>query len=797
MVSTRPGSGLNRLTPADRTRLHAALLAAAGPKGPGRALIERALQIREMYSDPRAFFRDLPNHFNGDQMRALHGLWYSPGVEKIKHELGIGRGFVPGNATPGINERPPNHRYGDPIRGPEVRQIAQSYKNHGPIQADAAAHALREGRVREAFDQSNRAVTLGVNTASNFVTRGLAAERLRDPQLANQDAKKALGIEPANPQAQALYQLTKGRTSATSLLDEGRAAERTASVAPGPKAGPDGMRARPHMPDDTPLNRAAAAPIPGNVQNAAALTKSAGTFLGVGDASGARRNLDKAISQDSRSVEALNMRARLNLSQGRHMDAIADATQAIGVDAHNLQALKIRAAANLKAHDHAGAIRDASEALAIDSRDVEALNTRALAYNELKDYEHGMDDALSALRLDGKSAYGYYNRAYAQAGLGNPSAALESLRAAAGLNGLFGDALRTALQLPKLEDMIHLFGDGKLDEAARAALRQKRGEPGDSFLARLGSRGLFGLVGTSLLGGGLVAFALLTLSQRKLPRVGTAATPPPFKRQRSEQEAQDADQFWQRYTVTRAMSDEGGLGRLFEALDRRLDRRVAIKKMAPEIRRDAAQLERFLVHARMAASLSHPNILGVYSIEEAGQDVYLIFEHVEGRSLEERLLRGGPIAVPEALAIFKNVGVALKHAHAKGVMHRDLNPSNIILAEDGSAKVKDFAVAREAKDASRRITNASLSRSRDPYMAPEQRRGGDCPQSDLFALGVCLHRAVTGRLPSPGVAASALVPGIPKKFDALLSRLLVLDPSKRIATPEELLREIEEVPAKA
>src|SRR5206468_3361053 len=123
----------------------------------------------------------------------------------------------------------------------------------------------------------------------------------------------------------------------------------------------------------------------------------------------------------------------------------------------------------------------------------------------------------------------------------------------------------------------------------------------------------------------------------------------------------------------------GGMGVVYEALDRSLGRRVAIKKMRDEIRVDPRERERFLKEARTVAALHHPDIVDIHAVIDEGDDVYLVFEYVEGETLYQLLDRKGRLSLEEAASLVDQVGQALAYAHQRGVIHRDLKPSNIMV----------------------------------------------------------------------------------------------------------------------
>ncbi len=252
------------------------------------------------------------------------------------------------------------------------------------------------------------------------------------------------------------------------------------------------------------------------------------------------------------------------------------------------------------------------------------------------------------------------------------------------------------------------------------------------------------------------------------------------------------------------------MGVVYEARDKALDRRVAIKRMREEIRSDPNERRRFVQEARAVAALNHTNVVSLYQILERDDDVYLVFEYVHGRTLAEQLSRGS-MRFPDARKIMRSVCAAVEHAHRHKVIHRDLKPSNIMLTEEGGVKVMDFGVARQAAS-TKMLTNTIVGTP--PYMAPEQEQGLVRAESDVFALGVVLFEMLTGQLPFSGQGAGMLLNKIngkheqasklarqpaPAGLDAVLDKALAADPDKRFRSPAELMAALDglTVPAAA
>jgi serine/threonine-protein kinase len=193
----------------------------------------------------------------------------------------------------------------------------------------------------------------------------------------------------------------------------------------------------------------------------------------------------------------------------------------------------------------------------------------------------------------------------------------------------------------------------------------------------------------------------------------------------------------------------GGMSTVYCALDETLQRRVAIKLMNREIASDSDQLERFRREARAVAQLSHPHIVGVIDAGEDENRPYIVFEYVEGETLKERIRRQGRLPVPEAVAYAIEIARALGAAHARQIVHRDVKPQNVLIDEEGSAKVTDFGIARTMNEEGLTADGRVLGTT--DYVSPEQALGQPVTgQSDLYSLGIVLYEMLTGEVPFKG-----------------------------------------------
>jgi serine/threonine-protein kinase len=248
----------------------------------------------------------------------------------------------------------------------------------------------------------------------------------------------------------------------------------------------------------------------------------------------------------------------------------------------------------------------------------------------------------------------------------------------------------------------------------------------------------------------------------------------------------------------------GGMSNVFRAHDRLLERTVALKILHEQYTRDEDYVERFRREARAVAQLTHPNIVTVIDRGEQDGRQFIVFEFVEGQNLKE-LSAQGPLDPREAIRLTLQVAHALSFAHARGLVHRDVKPQNVLLNEDGQAKVTDFGIARSLDVHGVTQTGTVLGTS--DYIAPEQARGQKVdPKTDIYSLGVVLYELLTGEVPFSGdnfvavamrhvsePAPSVLEhrPDCPLRLDLAIQRAMAKDPADRFASMDELCAELE------
>nr|WP_129338593.1 Stk1 family PASTA domain-containing Ser/Thr kinase [Cellulomonas endophytica] len=250
-----------------------------------------------------------------------------------------------------------------------------------------------------------------------------------------------------------------------------------------------------------------------------------------------------------------------------------------------------------------------------------------------------------------------------------------------------------------------------------------------------------------------------------------------------------------RYAVVSRIA-RGGMATVYLGVDRRLDREVAVKVMHPHLADGVSGAEfvaRFRREARTAARLTHPGLVAVYDQGVDDGTSYLTMEYVEGTNLRRRMLDEGALRLGDALAVAESVLDALATAHRQGLVHRDIKPENVLLAADGRVKLADFGLARAVTEVTSTSTGTMLGTV--AYLAPELvARGTSDARTDVYAVGILLYEALTGRQPFSGEtplmvalqhvkervpAPSARVPWLPEEVDALVGALTARDPDER------------------
>ena len=255
-----------------------------------------------------------------------------------------------------------------------------------------------------------------------------------------------------------------------------------------------------------------------------------------------------------------------------------------------------------------------------------------------------------------------------------------------------------------------------------------------------------------------------------------------------------------------AVLGRGGMGVVYKARDRRLNRPVALKMLLAGAYARPDELERFLREAEAEAALRHANIVQVYDVGDLDGRPYFTMEFVEGGSLAQKLA-GTPLPAGQAAALLATLAEAVQAAHDGGIVHRDLKPANVLLTADGTPKISDFGLARRLDDGAG-LTQSGATLGTPSYMAPEQARGEtqrSVPAADVYALGAILYEMLTGRPPfraetaaetirqvveEEPVPPSRLNAKVPRDLETICLKCLHKEPHRRYASAAALAEDL-------
>ena len=250
----------------------------------------------------------------------------------------------------------------------------------------------------------------------------------------------------------------------------------------------------------------------------------------------------------------------------------------------------------------------------------------------------------------------------------------------------------------------------------------------------------------------------------------------------------------------------GGMATVWLGYDTILDRNVAIKTFKIDAN-DEDAVKRFNREAKAVTSLSHPNIVSIYDVENEGDFYYLILEYVEGMTLKDYMMKNPKMPIETIVHISKQIADGLCHAHQNGIIHRDIKPQNILMNENLTCKITDFGIARAYGDTTLTQTNQMLGTVY--YLSPEQARGNVATaQSDIYSLGILIFEMITGQIPFKGESAVAIAlkhlqeelpdidkfrENVPQSVKNIVLKATMKNPNERYISSKELAEDLETV----
>lgn len=642
----------------------------------------------------------------------------------------------------------------------DIEKLKTDYPENSQVQSAVAEYYNEIGKYHAAEKSATSAIELDPENISAYKARAMARINLEDRLGAVEDVKRALEIDPQDESVRVLSNLIESRKQLSSLktlksLEEMKKILGSVDV------------------DEV-------------IDDGGTIGSETGVDYFVKSSIDKENKLiGNGINYNKSRVYSKTAATKVKLAD--YESAVKYATLAIGVNPGALNAYLDRATAYNFLGRYDDAIKDASFVLEHDPSNVTALNIRSWALNRKGQYIQASEDATKAINLAPHLADSWVNRALSLEKAGNYTQMLDDLKQASALNSIYSAKYQDAVAQyqPKIGNYNIPGRDINSGVVSPAVVSQ---EVEDSKLKKF-----LILLAFTITGGLLIGFGFLHIVSSY--RMGRTFV----KEKQTHPEVLSPSIFYEgvasgKYKIERKLG-EGAMGVVYEATDQTLGRKVAIKKMNDEIKTDDREKQRFLEEARTVAMLHHPNIVEIYTIFEEDNNLYLVFEYVDGITLDKMLQKEVRLSFDKCKDVFNEVSLALSYAHSKNIVHRDLKLSNIMISNEGFVKVMDFGLARRSRESffgsSKEVVGSPA------YMAPEQDLGILSKESDIFSLGVCIYEALTGVLPFEGPdfhyekqhkiyrPVSSIVDGIGKKIDEVLSKALEPDPENRYKSIEE------------
>ncbi|MCX5795484.1 MAG: protein kinase [Elusimicrobia bacterium] len=631
---------------------------------------------------------------------------------------------------------------------PEVKSQASAYGQvietqipqlSGPASVNASAQAgdyfLFAGRPEDAARNYRRALAAQPDNVAAL--QGLAQSLYQQGRVeeARAEAQKVLAVDPENKVAGLMAGPSAGVKSAQGVADKFK--RLTQGFLHGPS-------------EEEPLggSAGAAGAMPGVSLPGATAPGSRLTPQQVADQAQAW-----APAREPTHFAPLVEKALSKRELGDYTGALLALSQSLDADPNDPSAWTVRAEVDNQLKNYPAAVTDAGRALDLKPGALlaaRALRARIYAELESGQVQQALADAARAIELDPRNGLGFLYRAMAEERLGLADASARDLQSALSLD-------------PSLRPLAEALA-GKLGLSATAPRAVR---PSSKRLVRGGIIALslllvlVGLMGTQ-------RGRALTRRLTTRPRAAASAEGAPAA---SGPELQEGSLLGNNYRIVRELG-RGGMGVVYEGFDQALQRRVAIKRLQSGEQTLADDRERFLREARLVARLKHPHVAEIHTVLDDGE-LYLIFEYIEGRSLDQVLALDRALPIAAVRRLVGEMASALSAAHAQGIIHRDLKPGNVMIGADGGAKVMDFGIAHQSRAAA--ALTQTMAAGTPPYMAPEQGLGSVSKASDLYALAVMAYELLCGSRPFAG--PDYLDAKLQRRYEPVTSRLQSLPPA--------------------